>query len=338
MKVSVVVIAYNQVKTISKTLDGIISQKTNFPFEVIVNDDASNDGTKEIIEEYAKKYPELIKPVYHNENQFSKKVSFLEIINFDLIKGEYFAFCEGDDYWVNDNKLQIQVDFLDNNPDFSGVFLKSKRKNIVTNEDVCFKPTKEELKNKTVFGIEDTVCGYFIETCTVMYRWQKFKKELKEIYPDNIVNMDTFFIYFFSIMGKIKYIDELAAVKTINENGIWNSTKRTLDEKNVKFWLEIINFPIGVRKLFDFYNYSLPYEMPEGAMRRVLNSAINIKRFDIVQKAAEKFPEVFKKLITPNEPNYGYYIKKIRKYKKRNLLLLILCIVLLISLIISIVL
>lgn len=325
MKLSVVVIAYNQANTIKKTLDGIVNQKTNFNFEVIVNDDCSTDGTDEIIKEYAKRYPKIIRPVLRKENLFSKGASFLDIMSFDLINGEYFAFCEGDDYWTDENKLQTQVDFLDNNPDFSGCFHKSLRKNILTGKDVCLKPSSEELRGKDIFTINDTISGYFIETCSVMYRWKTNSKELKELYPQNIINMDSFFIYYFSLKGKIKYINELMSVKTINESGIWNSTNQTVDGKQVKFWLEIINFPIEVRKLLDKFNCSLPYETPQEAMRRVLDSAINLKRYDIIEKAAQKFPEVFKTLITPIDKSaeVNYYRCKFKKYKKSNIALII---------------
>lgn len=325
MKLSVVVIAYNQANTIKKTLDGIVNQKTNFNFEVIVNDDCSTDGTDEIIKEYAKRYPKIIRPVLRKENLFSKGASFLDIMSFDLINGEYFAFCEGDDYWTDENKLQTQVDFLDNNPDFSGCFHKSLRKNILTGKDVCLKPSSEELRGKDIFTINDAISGYFIETCSVMYRWKTNSKELKELYPQNIINMDSFFIYYFSLKGKIKYINELMSVKTINESGIWNSTNQTVDEKQVKFWLEIINFPIEVRKLLDKFNCSLPYETPQQAMKRVLDSAINLKRYDIVEKAVQRFPEVFKALITPIDKSAeaNYYRCKFKKYKKRDIALII---------------
>ncbi len=342
MKLSVVVIAFNQANTIKRTLDGIIRQKTNFDFEVIVNDDCSTDGTKETVQEYAIKYPDLIKPVLRDENLFSKGASFLDIMSFDLISGEYFAFCEGDDYWTDENKLQAQVDFLDNNPDFSGCFHKSLRKNIITGEDVCFKPSVEELKGKDVFTIEDTVNGYFIETCSVMYRWNKYKYELFKLYPPNIVNMDTYFIYYFSLKGKIKYIDRLMSVKTINDSGVWNSVKQSEDERNVRFWLEIINFPIEVRKLFDEFNFNTPYyDTPYSAMKRVLTSAVNIKRFDIIEKTAERFPEIFSDLIKQSDNKSGkinYLKKKLKKYKKRNLFLIIFCIILFVSFIISLVL
>lgn len=175
-----------------------------------------------------------------------------------------------------------------------------------------------------------------------MYRWDKYKDELLNLYPPHILNTDSYLIYFFSLQGKIKYIDKLMSVKTINESGVWNSVKQSADERNVRFWLEIINFPIEVRKLFDKFDFKTPYyNTPESAMRRVLTSAINIKRFDIIEKASERFPEVFSDLIKqPNDKSgeINYLKRKIKKYKKRNLALIIFCTILIVSLIMSIVL
>lgn len=330
IKVSIFCLAYNQKKYIKNCLDNMISQKTNFVFEVIIHDDCSTDGTREIIEEYANKYP-FIKPIYEQENQYSKK-NMTVVVNkmFAKCSGEYIAMLEGDDYWCDENKLQAQVDFLDNNPEFTGCFTKTLRKNVITNEDICYKPSDEELNGKNVFTIEDTIKGYFICTASVMYRFKKYKEELLNTFPTGIINGDSYLIYFFSLHGKLKYLDRLSAVHTFNETGIWNSVKQSADERNVRFWLEIINFPIEVRKLLDKFNCKLPYETPESAMRRVLTSAINIKRFDIIEKASERFPEVFSDLIKqPNDKSgeINYLKRKIKKYKKATFIFLSLAII-----------
>ena len=223
IKVSISCATYNHKDFIRKCLEGFVMQKTNFEFEVLIHDDASTDGTTEIIKEYEKKYPHIIKPIYQTENQLSQKKTVTERFNLPRAQGKYFAFCEGDDYWTDENKLQTQVDFLDNNPDFSGCFHKSLRKNIITGEDICFKPSVEELNGKDVFTIHETLSAYFIETCSAMYRWDIYKEELLNLYPKDITNMDSYYIYFFSLKGKIKYIDKLMSVKTINNSGIWNS-------------------------------------------------------------------------------------------------------------------
>lgn len=111
--VSIRCTAYNHEQYIRDALNGFLIQETTFPFEVIVHDDASTDNTTKIIKEYENKYPNIIKPIYETENQYSKHDgSFSRIIN-EKIKGKYIAFCEGDDYWINKNKLQMQIEYLE---------------------------------------------------------------------------------------------------------------------------------------------------------------------------------------------------------------------------------
>lgn len=115
--VSVACITYNHAPYIRQCLEGFLMQKTNFPIEIIVHDDASTDGTDDIIREYALKYPELFKVILQEENQYSKGEDVLSLV-FERSAGKYIAFCEGDDYWTDPLKLQKQVDFLENNPDY----------------------------------------------------------------------------------------------------------------------------------------------------------------------------------------------------------------------------
>ena len=116
--VSIRCVTYNQEKYISQALDSFLMQKTNFPFEIVVHDDASTDKTIEIIKEYEKKFPDIVKPIYETENQYSKKDNSLDLIILSHLKGKYTAYCEGDDFWTNKNKLQKQVDFLEQNLDY----------------------------------------------------------------------------------------------------------------------------------------------------------------------------------------------------------------------------
>lgn len=117
IKVSVMCMAYNHADYIRDALEGFVSQKTNFAFEVIIHDDASTDGTADIIREYEEKYPEIIKPIYQTENQYSKGVDIDHTLMFPLTRGKYLAFCEGDDCWVDEHKLQKQFDFLESHPE-----------------------------------------------------------------------------------------------------------------------------------------------------------------------------------------------------------------------------
>lgn len=118
VQVSVCVLSYNFEKYISQTIDSIVSQVTNFDFEVIICDDCSPDNSKEILVEYQKKYPDLIKLVLLPENTKGRLTLFKAV---EQAKGKYIALLEGDDFWCNDNKLQMQFDFMEANPDYSAV-------------------------------------------------------------------------------------------------------------------------------------------------------------------------------------------------------------------------
>lgn len=116
--VTILTLAYNHEPYIRQCLDGILMQQTNFKFELLIHDDASTDGTTNIIREYESKYPEIIKPIYQKENQYSNKVPIGVTYLYPRAIGKYIALCEGDDYWTDPLKLQKQVDFLEANPDF----------------------------------------------------------------------------------------------------------------------------------------------------------------------------------------------------------------------------
>lgn len=114
--VSVLVLVYNHEKYLRKCLDGFVMQKTDFPFEVIIHDDASTDSSAEIIREYEAKYPGLFRCIYQTENQYAKGTTGT-LHMYDIARGKYLAFCEGDDYWCDENKLQVQVAFLESHPE-----------------------------------------------------------------------------------------------------------------------------------------------------------------------------------------------------------------------------
>lgn len=115
--VTIQCLAYNQKAYIRQCLDGFVMQRTNFRFQAVVHDDASTDGTADIIREYAEKYPDIIKPILETENQYSKHDGSLKRILFANTHGRYIALCEGDDYWTDPQKLQRQVDLMQAHPD-----------------------------------------------------------------------------------------------------------------------------------------------------------------------------------------------------------------------------
>lgn len=115
--VSIVCDTYNHAPYICDALDGFLMQKTDFPFEIIVHDDASTDGTADIVREYEAARPGLFRCVYRAENMYSKDPKILEHYVFPLAHGKYVAICEGDDFWTRPDKLQKQISYMESHPD-----------------------------------------------------------------------------------------------------------------------------------------------------------------------------------------------------------------------------
>ena len=166
---------YNHEPYIRQCLDGFVMQKTNFRFEAIVHDDASTDRTADIIHEYAEKYPNIIKPIFETENQYSKNDGSLNRIMNEHTHGKYIAICEGDDYWIDPYKLQKQVDFLENNPEYG----------LVHGEAKVFYQTLNKFR-KSPYGsnfssVDDIIITNKIATLTTCFRAILYFNYIKEI-------------------------------------------------------------------------------------------------------------------------------------------------------------
>lgn len=166
--VSVICCAYNQEIYIEDALKGFVTQKTSFLFEVLVSDDASTDGTADIIRSYEERYPELIKPVYFTENQYSKgKSPYITLWN--KARGKYLAICEGDDYWTSEDKLQKQFDAMEAHPEcdmcaHSAYMVKASDKSVISKI--------EPRQGDGILTMEQVIIGggNFIATNSLFYR------------------------------------------------------------------------------------------------------------------------------------------------------------------------
>ncbi len=116
-------------------------QNTSFPVEVLIHDDASTDGTDEIIKEYSEKYPGVFCPLFESENQYGHgHQNEIDFFNYRRARGKYIAYCEGDDYWTEPLKLQMQIDFMEKHPEYSVCFHRCQyydEKNGTFREDQC---------------------------------------------------------------------------------------------------------------------------------------------------------------------------------------------------------
>jgi len=235
--VSIICVTYCQEKYISRALDSFLSQKTDFKFEILINDDASTDRTPEIIAEYEKKYPGIVRPVYQKENLYSKGIWIGDTILLPMARGKYLAFCEGDDYWSDVNKLQKQVDFLESHPDYTVCvhntlyhYLKNGKK------EKAFGDTAKDLK------LEDCVmCGsqsFHYSSMLVRTDFYKTKPSfvtlagIVEDYPDSV---------FYTLDGKVFYMPDTMSVHDIGTDNSWTRTILPFHETRAQFFQGIVD-------------------------------------------------------------------------------------------------
>ena len=234
--VSISCLAYNHEKHIKKCLDGFLMQKTNFNIEVIIHDDASTDGTQDIIKEYENKYPEIIFPIYQSENQWSKGKKPTWEFNAPRWKGKYIAICEGDDYWTDPLKLQKQVDFMEVNSDYGLVHTQYSKIRVT---EGIFRHSSID-RSQTSF--EDLLIKNCIITATTCFRKSLIVKYIKDIQPSdkkNWVAGDTPMWLWFSIFSKIHFMKERTVVNHIISGSASNTSSSRQHYNFVKSRLSI---------------------------------------------------------------------------------------------------
>lgn len=219
---------YNHERYLRKCLEGFVMQKTNFRFEAIVHDDASTDNSAAIIREFAEKYPDIIKPIYQTENQYSKHNGRVRKAIDAAISPEskYIAICEGDDYWIDSNKLQRQVDFLEDNPDYTYTCHRFRIYNEFENKSYL-EPNKYFMEHPDqewfTFDKEYT---FFVEwvskTLTAVYR----RDALDEFFLNQFkYRRDIHLVYNLLSEGKGACFAFIGGVYNKNSSGIYGSLK-----------------------------------------------------------------------------------------------------------------
>lgn len=201
--VSIKCLAFNHEKYIAQTLDGFLIQETNFPFEVIVHDDASTDNTANILKEYEKKYPLIVKPVYQTENQYSKHDGSLTRASNAPLKGKYVAECEGDDYWTDPSKLQRQADFLESHPEYS---LSTENATVLYTDTNVTKPFSTEVEHDV--SLEDILIRRRFPTASVLYRFEFLSEFIQSDQPC----FDTSLWAFLATKGKVHFNPIISSV------------------------------------------------------------------------------------------------------------------------------
>jgi glycosyltransferase involved in cell wall biosynthesis len=201
-------------------------QKTDFPIEILIHDDCSTDGTTEIIREYEAKYPDLIFPLYEEENQYQQgKAAEIDFYNYRRARGKYIAYCEGDDYWTDPLKLQKQVDFMEAYPEYSVCF-----------HDFQVYDLRNERWSKPIYNVNISLVDGGVDITLEMYlRNSNYGRPLTMLFRVSNFNYqwqknyryyrDTHEIYHLLCEGKGKFMDFIGGVYNMHDGGVSSSIK-----------------------------------------------------------------------------------------------------------------
>lgn len=219
--VSIRCLVYNHEPYLRQCLDGFVMQKTDFAFEAIVHDDASTDNSAAIIREYAEKYPDIIKPIYETENQYSKKDGSLGRIMNEAVHpaAKYIAFCEGDDYWTDPYKLQLQVEFMKRYSECTLTYHACK--NILEEKDKEYYLMGETVNESYQ---KEELLEYPFQTATILIKKEVLFSDLyKRAVSTRCSSGDMVLYLTADALGKIMGINKQMSVYRRHETGISNT-------------------------------------------------------------------------------------------------------------------
>lgn len=262
--VSIIVQTYSQEKYIEECLNGIVNQKTSFPIEIIIGEDCSPDKTREICLKYASKFPKKIRLLlHHRENQikiFGEPTSnFNAIYNFYSAKGKYIAFCEGDDVWTDQMKLQKQIDYLESNTKYSFTYHSYKTVNAMSSFEKSDEEKNQPMLDINCFNLK--TCKYHPLLLTICFR-----NNLQQIPVEmiNVINVDSFLISLLGNYGEAKFMDSVeASLYRKHTEGIWSH--RVKEKKNKA---KILTY----KNLHKFYLYKDDIRISKYFKNLVLNT------------------------------------------------------------------
>lgn len=250
--VSIICLTYNEQEFVRDTFDSFLSQRTNFSFEILVFDDASTDNTPKIIQEYFNKYPDIFKITLYEENNFKKGLGFYGLrVGFSEARGKYIAYCEGDDYWCDEYKLQKQVDFLEANKQYEVCAHETIIRNDLDNREdgTLFTHTNVNIfidrTKKDIYKFKDTLTGNIFHISSMVFR------NIPIRWPEWINTVTALDMILFMILaekGDIYLMRDVMSVYRHNQQSItstgsefsnqvlFNNTSMELLKKMDKYW------------------------------------------------------------------------------------------------------
>lgn len=252
VQVSVCCATYNQREYVGKTLDGFLMQKTNFNYEIIIHDDASIDGTIDILKEYQLKYPKVIRLLLEDENQVTQKgIDVISEFLFPQARGKYIAFCEGDDFWIYDGKLQEQYDLMEEHEEISACYHNA----IIYEQDSDSVQLNVTKHPSGYISDENTICtirGWY-PTASLFMRTEYIKEQ--PVFT--MATGDECWRDYLACRGKLYFINKVWSVYRWLSNGGWNTRYHHDKEFAQKYFQNLVlylkEFNEYSRKRFEKY-------------------------------------------------------------------------------------
>ena len=226
--VSIVCDVYNHEPYLRDCLEGFVSQQVDFPFEILIHDDASKDRSADIIREYAEKYPALFRPIYQTENKYSTGISLWGAIQFPRVKGKYIALCEGDDFWTDPNKLQKEVEILEKDPSLMAVVTNAK---VVDQHGATILARKDDIVPGNKEGRYDLHSyfskGHHYQTANVLFRSTHLEEIIQKInHTRNKYLGDWTLWAILHSYGDFYYLDQVTSAYRINPTSLTHTYDR----------------------------------------------------------------------------------------------------------------
>ncbi len=240
---SVSVITYNHRAFIEQTLQSVIDQEVNFDLEILVGDDASLDGTQEIIKEFENNNPDLIYGIYHETNNSGIPGRVNNLTNLINCRGKYIALLDGDDFYTDKLKLQRQVDFLENNPEYSAVFerataLDIENKRVPQKEHKLFYHDEQLIEDFDYLSVYQNA-NSFMHTSSIVFRKESILP--LENWFSRVHYADFIMELLLASKGRIKFFNNYSSIYRIHSGGVTSNSSYTDHLKKRIFDLRILN-------------------------------------------------------------------------------------------------
>lgn len=299
LMVSILCATYNHEDYIRDALEGFLAQKVDFKYEVIVHDDASTDETARIVRQYEDRYPDIIRGIYQKENQYNKKRSILRKV-FNICKGKYIATCEGDDFWIDRYKLQMQIDYMEQHKECVLTAHNSIELDYKNRKIKALYPYEKDGK----LSSENIIMQYGgnLPSASIVCRAEFIKME-EFFYEAGILDYPLQLNYL--TKGTIYYFDRIMSVYRHYHNGSWGKEQISDRKKRLMHSIKMIHF----LSQYNWYTDKIYEKYIISRRQGYLSYALNLYK----DKTKEDFFTICDEVKKEMDIPYHSYFMKIKK-------------------------